>query len=223
MRTHLSVQHDVVVAELHPAADEHVHFSRALVEAVLEDLTLPGGRVLDPFVGFGTTLHVAELMGRRAVGVELLADRCEIARATAPSSLVVQGDAREIARLVEGPFDLVLTSPPYMALHDGDEDPLAGYTGTTSYERYVDELRGIFAQCLELLNPDGHLVVNVANIHSRERFTPLAWDVGRVLNEVGSVVQDVFVCWDRSWHDLAGDYLLVARPRRHPVSRISPN
>ena len=214
LRSHLFVEHDRVVAERHPLADEDVHFSRNLVAAVLEDLTRPGDRVLDPFVGLGTTLQVAEALGRSAVGVEMLPERCEIARSVAPGSRVVQGEAREISRLVDGPFDLVLTSPPYMAIDDGSEDPLSAYTGSTSYERYLAELRGIFAQCLDLLAPQGNLVVNVANIHSGEHFTPLAWDVGRILNEVGHLVQDVFVCWDRSWHDLAGDYLLVARRRR---------
>ena len=112
-----------------------------------------------------------------------------------------------------GPFDLVLTSPPYMAADDGPEDPLSGYAGRSSYDGYLAELRGILAQCLDLLTPEGHLVVNVANIDSGERYTPLAWDVGRLLGEVGRLTQDVFVCWDRPWHDLAGDYLLVARPR----------
>lgn len=212
LRSHLFVEHHRVVSERHPLADEDVHFSRDLVAAVLEDLTRPGARVLDPFVGLGTTLQVAESVGRYAVGVEVLPERCEIARSVAPNSLVVQGEARELSRLVEGPFDLVLTSPPYMAVDDGPEDPLSAYAGSTTYERYLADLRGIFAQCLDLLTPHGHLVVNVANIHSGARFTPLAWDVGRILNDVGRLTQDAFVCWDRSWHDLAGDYLLVAGP-----------
>lgn len=212
LRPHLFVQHDRLVAERHPLADEDVHFSRALVAAVLEDLSRPGDRVLDPFAGFGTTLQVAEAMGRQAVGVELLPERCAAAAAAAPTSSVVHGEARHLSRLVDGPFDLVLTSPPYRAADDGPEDPLAGYTGTSSYTSYLAALRGIFAQCLDLLTPQGHFVVNVANIDTGAHFTPLAWDVGRMLDEVGRLTQDVFVCWDRSWHDLAGDYLLVARP-----------
>ena len=211
LRPHLFVEHDRVVAERHPLADEDVHFSRTLVAAVLEDLTRPGDRVLDPFVGFGTTLQVAEALGRQAVGVELLPERCAVAAAAAPDSLVVQGEARHLSGLVNGPFDLVLTSPPYMAADDGPEDPLSGYDGVSSYERYLAELRDILAQCHGLLAPDGHVVVNVANIDSGTCFTPLAWDVGRLLGEVGRLSQDVFVCWDRSWHDLAGDYLLVSR------------
>lgn len=211
LRNPVFVARDQVLAERHPSADEDVHFSRGLVAAVLEDLTRPGDRVLDPFAGFGTTLAVAEALGRDAVGVELLPQRCDIVRAVAPASTVVAGDARRLADLVAGPFDLVLTSPPYRAADDGDEDPLRGYTGSSSYVQYLDDLRGVLAACLGLLAPEGHLVVNVANIDTGARFTPLAWDVGRLLNDAGRLCQDVFVCWDRPWHDLAGDYLLVAR------------
>lgn len=207
----LFLEHDRVVAERHPEADEDVHFSAVLARTVVEGLTVPGDRVLDPFAGFGTTLRVAQSAGRRAVGVELLAERCEIVRREAPRSQVVQGDARELSQLVTGPFDLVLTSPPYLAVDDGPEDPLSGYTGSTTYTRYLEELRGILAQCLELLTPEGHLAVNVADIDTGAHFTPLARDVRRVMAEVGVLTQDVLVSWDRSWHDLAGDHLLVAR------------
>ena len=166
LRPYLFVEHDTVVAERHPSADEDVHFSRALVAAVLEDLTQPDDRVLDPFAGFGTTLRVAEAMGRRAVGVELLPERCAAAAAAAPSSLVVQGDARRLARLVEGPFDLVLTSPPYMASDDGSEDPLSGYRGASSYADYLRDLRDILAQCLGLLSTRSQEAIQAG--HRRE-------------------------------------------------------
>ena len=79
LRPHLFVEHDRILAERHPLADEDVHFAGSLVAAVLEDLTRRGDRVLDPFAGFGTTLRVAEAMGRYAVGVELLPERCAAA------------------------------------------------------------------------------------------------------------------------------------------------
>ncbi len=218
LRPWVTVRLEQVLAERHPGAEEDVHFAEGLVAAVLEDLTLPGDLVLDPFAGFGTTLRVAGQMGRRAIGIELLESRCAIARAEAPDAVVVCADARDLAQLVTEPVDLVLTSPPYMARGDSPEDPLAGYTGVgATYEAYLDGLREVFTQALGVLAPEGHAVVNVANIDDGKNFTPLAWDVGRILNDLGRLLPETFVLWDQPWHDLAGDYLLVARSSRGSV------
>lgn len=212
MRPYVLVRQRDVIAERAVGADEDVQFSSDLARAVLEDLTRPRDRVLDPFVGFGTTVRVASESGRSAVGVELLSERCAIAQRAAPAALVVEGDARELPALVTGPFDLILTSPPYRTLHDHPDDPLAAYTRPGGdYQAYLRDLTRVLKECLSLLTAEGHLVLNVANIAAASGFTPLAWDLGREMTALGQVVQDVPVCWDRPLHDLAGDHLIVVR------------
>lgn len=61
------------VHRLHPYLGKYVP---QLVEALLERYVRPGGRVLDPFAGSGTTLVQSLESGRDAVGVDVAAFNC---------------------------------------------------------------------------------------------------------------------------------------------------
>lgn len=50
-----------------------------LIEQFIRVHTRPGDTVLDPFMGSGTTLAVAQRLGRRAIGIELDKKYCRIA------------------------------------------------------------------------------------------------------------------------------------------------
>ena len=50
----------------------------ALMEWLVTLVTPPGGVVLDPFAGSGTTLQAARDKGFRSIGVEADADHCEL-------------------------------------------------------------------------------------------------------------------------------------------------
>lgn len=52
----------------------------ALMEQIIGAYTKPGDLVLDPYMGAGSTLIAAQRLGRRAIGVELSPDYCEIAK-----------------------------------------------------------------------------------------------------------------------------------------------
>jgi DNA modification methylase len=205
-----------LTAERPPGAVLDVHFPEALAAAVIEEFTAPGDLVLDPFAGYGTTLAVAERLGRRAIGVELSESHLEIIRARiAGSADVVAGDARVLSSLVSAPVDLCLTSPPYMNAVDHPENPLNAYeTLDADYDHYLHELGEIFGQVASLLRPGGYLVVNVANIVVDEVVTPLAWDIARVINEHLTFTHEAFVGWDQQPTWMSGDYCFVFRKAR---------
>lgn len=53
------------------AHENEAPFPVSLAEFFVRSFCPPGGRVFDPFVGSGTTLHAAVLHGRRGVGVDV--------------------------------------------------------------------------------------------------------------------------------------------------------
>jgi DNA modification methylase len=47
---------------------------------LLEACTAPGDRVLDPYLGSGTTLAVCHALGRKAVGIDESSEALQVAR-----------------------------------------------------------------------------------------------------------------------------------------------
>ena len=205
-----------IAAERPEGTEDDIHFTEALASSVIAHTTKPGDLVLDPFAGYGTTVAVAERMGRRAIGIELVPEHLEIARRrTAGRGRLILGDARELSRLVDEPVDLVLTSPPYMAGVNHPENPLTGYaTDDGDYPVYLGELGAIFAEAATLLRPGGQIVVNVANVVATDgSVTPLATDLAGVIDQHVPLLGITTLQWDEPPAGLDGDCLLwFARP-----------
>lgn len=214
----LHATHQQFVAERPPGADEDVHMLQAVVDHVIERCTAPGDLVFDPFAGFGTTLGRAVALGRRALGVELLPERVEHIRQSVPAAKVIEGDARELARLVtsETDVDLILTSPPYMTATHHEADPLTGYElDGGDYGRYLRELDEVADQCAQVIRPGGYVVWNVADIHHKGHTTHLIADCARVLAAHLQPAGITEIVWDRLPHDLTADALLVFQRPAH--------
>lgn len=207
-----------IVAERPPGTADDIHFTEALAASVIGHASQPGELVLDPFAGYGTTVTVAERMGRRAIGIELLPENLEIARRrSSGQARLIQGDARRVSQLVTETVDLVLTSPPYMAGANHPQNPLSGYaTDDGDYATYLRELGDIFGQVAALLRSGGRLVVNVANVISTDgTVTPLASELAGVIDRHVPLLGMTTLRWDVPPAGLDGDYLLwFARPAR---------
>ena len=215
--TQVVVSHDAFLAERPEGADEDVHMLESVVDHVIERCSNPGDTVFDPFAGFGTTLERAIALGRQGIGIELLPERVEFIAARAPRARVLEGDARELGKLLcsatlpgDASVDLVLTSPPYMTKDHHDADPLTAYEQDDgNYDRYLAELGVVAAQCASLVVPGGYVVWNVADIHHAEATTRLISDCQRVLERHLVYVGTTEILWDQHPHDLVADALLV--------------
>lgn len=190
---------------------DDVRFPESLVEYFLEQCTEAGDVVFDPFAGFGTTLFVAERMGRVPYGVEIDQDRVNFVRSKlANQAHIIHGDARSLTKLDLPPIDFSITSPPYMTEANHPEFPLAGYKITgEGYKEYLQGLRRIYQQLRAYMKPTGKLVVEVANLKTENQVTTLAWDVGQEIAKVLRFEGEVIVCWNEYGFGYDHSYCLI--------------
>jgi DNA modification methylase len=93
----------------------------------------------------------------------------------------VEGDARHMDKVRDNSVALVVTSPPYFAGKQYEEE-LEREGIPASYLEYLDMLREVFAECARKLEPGGRIAVNVANL-GRKPYRSLSADVIHILQD----------------------------------------
>jgi modification methylase len=76
---------------------------------------------------------------------------------------IYEGDARDLGQLDDESLHLVLTSPPYAHLKRYEDHP-AQLGHIEDYEKFLDELDKVWAECLRVLVPGGRVVCVVGDV-----------------------------------------------------------
>jgi site-specific DNA-methyltransferase (adenine-specific) len=109
-----------------------------------------------------------------------ISDDAEVVACPVPDRLFV-GDSRDMRELPDKCVALVVTSPPYFAGKEYEEDLGKGEIPAT-YLEYLEMLRDVFAECVRVLEPGGRIAVNVANL-GRRPYRSLSSDVTGILQD----------------------------------------
>lgn len=161
-------------------------FDPVLCELLYRWYSPPGGMVLDPFAGGAVRGVVAWKLGRRYVGVELrpeqVADNNQQAAENGWQAglfpLWVQGDSSQALAPVPppyapssvhsmGPYDFVMSCPPYYDAEVYSEDP-RDLSRADDYDAFRGAYYDIVAKACRMLAPDRYaaIVVGEARITS---------------------------------------------------------
>ena len=107
----------------------------------------------------------------------------------------VCGDARDMRDVADNSVALVVTSPPYFAGKQYEEE-LERDGVPASYLEYLQMLTDVFAECVRTLEPGGRIAVNVANL-GRKPYRSLSADVIRILQDDLGLLLRGEVVWQK--------------------------
>lgn len=180
---------------------DDVRYHPDLVRYFIGRYTKPGDFVFDPFAGYGTTLVVAEQMGRDVGGVELMSDRADyIEKQLKNTEYLLNGDILRINLDKLPKINFCMTSPPYMGKED-KADGLTGYQFAGKYKIYLEKLQQVYRKLQSNLQNNATIILEVSNLKQQNSVTTLAWDIGKLIGEIYKFEGEVIICWEGEEND----------------------
>jgi DNA modification methylase len=183
--------------KMHPAP-----FSFTDITKLMEFFTKKDERVLDPFLGVGSTIKACLELGREGFGIELSQEWCNITKQRLyeesnykiDDTHLIFGDSRHLKDYFHKEFfDFIITSPPYWNIlakkdHKANERVSNGYAtkysennldlgNISDYSEFLDELSKIFLDCYDVLKPGKYMNIIVSDFRHKSNFVPFHADL----------------------------------------------
>ena len=167
-----------------------------MIQEFIEFFTKPGEKVIDPFLGTGSTLVACEACNRIGLGIELYDKYATTAKSRTKFPVLV-GDARDIIQSLavkKEKFSLCITSPPYWKILKKEKDynqkdrikkgldtkygeNPKDFGMIESTGEFLKDLIRFFIGLKTILEKNGHLVIFVQNIREKGEMFPLAFKI----------------------------------------------
>ena len=216
----ISIWKDIRKAGREKELEHPAMFPVMLVERIIRCFTRPSEKmILDPFMGSGSTLVGACILGRTGIGLEVYSDYVQLAQQRLAfymgrkedegSYLIYPHDARKMGEFIEeDSIDLCFTSPPYWNIlsqkRTADNKQIRDYGDSEvdlgridDYSEFLRALGEVFYEVYKVLKPGKYCVVNVMDLRKGNRFYPFHADLAKQMERIGYVFDDMII-WDRS-------------------------
>lgn len=162
-----------------------------------------GGKVLDPFIGSGTTLIECKLTKREGIGVDinkealiLTRDRLkfDILKNDFPEQKTYTGDARNLNLIEDESIDLIATHPPYASIisytknsnHKQDGD----LSKVHSIEEFGEEMKNVAKEFYRVLKPGKFCAILIGDTRRNKHQVPISFRVMQSFLEAGFLLKE---------------------------------
>lgn len=100
---------------------------------------------------------------------------------------IINASSESMLDIPDGSVHLMITSPPYNANKDYDED--------LTLREYLDFLKNVFTETYRVLVPGGRACINLANL-GRKPYIPLTSHIALLMQEIGFIMRGEII-WDK--------------------------
>ena len=210
---------DAQIEKQHPAP-----YSFQDVARLIRFFTKSEQRVLDPFVGVGSTLKACAVHNRKGTGIELVPKYVELSKKRLETELgelfdnkdqtIIEGNALKVIKKFEDDyFDFIVTSPPYWSIlnkkadHKVKETRLANNLDTKysehkddlanipDYEKFLDVLSDFFKDCGRILKPRKYLCIVVSDFRNKDKYYMFHSDLASKLEKKGYQLKGITILY----------------------------
>lgn len=190
--------------KMHPAP-----FSFTDVSKLLKFFTKKGNKVLDPFLGVGSTIKACVDLDREGFGIELnekwfhlskqrLKEECDF---ELDNNHIICDDSKNLLNhFSPNTFDFIITSPPYWNILNKDKDYKGkerisnGYDhnygnnkldlgNIDDYQDFLNAVTNIFFKCFEVLKSNKYMCIIVSDFRHKSEFIPYHSDLINLLTD----------------------------------------
>lgn len=188
-------------------------FSEDFLEYFFERYTKPGDIILDPFIGLGTSMVVAQRMGRNCYGFEPNKERFNFTLSQIKDSqrFLFNASALDMEKYDIPSIDFSISSPPYThILHLNNPLRVSVNGDTDLYRQFLSDISSIYSQIRSKLKKNGYCIIEVSNIFDENHnFSSLAWDIAKEVIKVMPLQEEIIIEWDKSQYGFTHTYCFV--------------
>lgn len=161
--------------------------------------TNPNEWVLDQFVGSGTTLIEAKLLGRNAIGVDINPKSVAISKknldfqSDSNSKIhIINGNASNLNFIADNKIDLICTHPPYANIIKYS-DGIEGDISQLNTEAFIEQMYKVASESYRVLKKGKICAVMIGDIRKYGKVVPLGFRMMECFLQVGFLSKEIII------------------------------